>query len=145
MDTNTLGMRVMISRRIILWEQTSRWWRLCMAHMTFRANMWQFQISSCKKNWYQICSVSDKGIDLLENVQRRFTKSVSKLHYLPYTTRLSSLNIPTLSCRRSHIDLCTVYRILHYHTCLDPFFYFSLRTASITLAWSSIYSPQTIC
>jgi hypothetical protein len=75
---------------------------------------------------------TQKGIDLLENVQRRFTKSISKLHYLPYTARLSSLNIPTLSCRRTHIDLCTVYRILHYHTCLDPSCYFSFRTESVT-------------
>ena len=75
---------------------------------------------------------TQKDIDLLENVQRRFTKSISKLHYLPYTARLSSLNIPTLSCRRTHIDLCTVYRILHYHTHLDPPSYFTLRPASIT-------------
>ena len=73
-----------------------------------------------------------KGIDLLENVQQRFTKSISKLHYLPYTARLSSLNIPTLSCRRTHIDFCTVYCILHYHTCLDPSCYFSFRTESVT-------------
>ena len=47
---------------------------------------------------------TQKGIDLLENVQQRFIKSISKLHNLPYTTRLSSLNIPTLSCRHTHID-----------------------------------------
>ena len=43
---------------------------------------------------------TQKDTNLLENVQRRFTKSISKLHYLPYTARLSSLNIPTLACRR---------------------------------------------
>ena len=75
---------------------------------------------------------TQKDIDLLENVQRRYTKSISKLHSLPYTTRLSRLNIPTLSSRRTHIDLCTVYRILHNHTHLDPPFYFTLRPASVT-------------
>ena len=75
---------------------------------------------------------TQKGIDLLENVQRHFIKSISKLHDLPYTTCLSSLNIPTLFCRRTHIDLCTVYRILHYYNCLDPSFHFSFCTESVT-------------
>ena len=75
---------------------------------------------------------TQKDIDLFENVQRRYTKSISKLHNLPYTTRLSRLNIPTLSSRRTHIDLCTVYRILHNHTHLVPPFYFTLRPASVT-------------
>ena len=73
-----------------------------------------------------------KYTDLLENVQRRFTKSISKLHYLPYTARLSSLDIPTLSCRRIRIDLCTVFRILHHFTNLNPIFYFTLRLSSVT-------------
>ena len=38
---------------------------------------------------------TQKDTDLLENVQRRFTKSISKLHYLPYTARLSSSGVAT--------------------------------------------------
>ena len=53
-----------------------------------------------------------KDIDLLENVQRRFTKSIPKLHYLPYTTRLTILHIPSLFCQRNKIDRCRVNRIL---------------------------------
>ena len=48
---------------------------------------------------------TQKDIDLLENVQRRFTKSISKLHYLPYTTRLSSLNIYQLFLVAVHISI----------------------------------------
>ena len=75
---------------------------------------------------------TQKDMELLENVQRRFTKSISKLHYLPYTARLSSLNIPTLSCRRTPIDLCTVFRILHHFTNLNPTIYFTFRLSSVT-------------
>jgi hypothetical protein len=83
---------------------------------------------------------TQKDTDLLENVQRRFTKSISKLHYLPYTARLSSLNIPTLACRRTHIDLCTVFRILHHFTNLNPTIYFTLRLSSVTRG-----HPFTLC
>ena len=65
---------------------------------------------------------------------------LSKLHYLPYTARLSSLNIPTLSCRRSRIDLCTVFRILHHFTNLNPTIYFTLRLSSVTRG-----HPFTLC
>ena len=81
-----------------------------------------------------------KDITLLENVQRRFTKSISKLHNLPYTTRLHSLDIPSLSCRRIQTDLATVYRILHHHTFLEPSLYFTSRLSSITRG-----HPFTLC
>ena len=70
---------------------------------------------------------TQKDTDLLENVQRCFTKSISKLPYLPYTTSLSSLNIPS----RTRIDLCTVFRILHHFTNLNPIIYFTLRLSSL--------------
>ena len=81
-----------------------------------------------------------KNISLLENVQRRFTKTISRLHFSPYPLRLSSLSIPSLAHRRIHIDLCTVYRILHHHIFLDSSVFFSLRTSSITRG-----HPFTLC
>ena len=87
---------------------------------------------------------TEKDKALLENVQRRFTKSISRLHYLPYTTRLSSLNLPSLFCRRTQIDLTTVYRILHHHTCLEPNLFFSLRTASVTRGYALIHSNPKV-
>ena len=84
-------------------------------------------------------------IYLLENVQRRFTKSIPKLHYLPYTTRLTILHLPSLSCRRDQTNLCTVYRILHHHTCFDPsIFFFSFRLISTTRGHPfALYKPYT--
>ena len=81
-----------------------------------------------------------KDIALLEKVQRRFSKSISRLHFLPYLMRLSSLNIPSLSHRRIHIDLCTVYRILHHHIFLESSHFFTLRHTSITRG-----HPFTLC
>ena len=82
---------------------------------------------------------TQKDTDLvLENAQRRFNKSISKLHYLPHTARLSSLNIPTLACRRTHIDPCTVFRILHHFTNLNPTMHFTFRR-------SSRGQPFTLC
>ena len=87
---------------------------------------------------------TQKDTDLLENIQRRSTKSISKLHKLPYTARLSNLNIPTLACRRTHIDLCTVFRILHHFTNLNPTIYFTLRLSSVTRGHPfTLYKPPT--
>ena len=85
---------------------------------------------------------TQKDTDLLENVQRRFTKSISKLHYLPYTARLSCLNIPTLSCRRTRIDLCTVFRYLAPLYQFEPYYLF-YSSSFICHQWSSFHTMQT--
>ena len=81
-----------------------------------------------------------KDIALVEKVQRRFSKAIPKLHFLPYPARLSSLNIPSLAHRRIHIDLCTVYRILHHHIFLVSSDFFTQRHSSITRG-----HPFTLC
>jgi len=73
-----------------------------------------------------------KDTALLEKVQRRFTKSIPALHLLPYSTRLTNLNLQSLALRRTNIDLCTVYRILHRQISLDSTLFFTLRTNSVT-------------
>ena len=45
------------------------------------------------------------GIDLIEQVQRRFTKHLRCLDGVAYTDRLQRLNLPSLELRRLHLDL----------------------------------------
>ena len=71
-----------------------------------------------------------KDIIAIDNVQRRFTKSIPNLHSLPYSSRLKRLNLQSLSTRRSTADLCTVYRILHNLTPLVSSDFFSLRNTA---------------
>jgi len=42
-------------------------------------------------------SMSKKNIDLVEKVQRRFTKRVRRLKYMPYSDRLAHLNLTSLN------------------------------------------------
>ena len=75
---------------------------------------------------------SVKDIDIIENVQRRFTKHFPHLYSLPYSTRLSRLNLSSLLSRRIKSDLYSCYKITHYQTILDPYLYFTPRNTSIT-------------
>ena len=51
-------------------------------------------------------------IDLLESVQRRFTKRLPGYYTLSYRDRLSMLNIDSLEVRRLYLDLVLVYKII---------------------------------
>ena len=59
------------------------------------------------------CPFLTKDIDLLEKVQRRFTRLFSALRDLSYNGRLSFLKLESLYARRLRFDLITVYKILH--------------------------------
>ena len=61
-----------------------------------------------------------KYIDLIEKVQRRFTKRIPHLHKLPYLDRLKTINLPSLELRRLHFDLFYYYKILHNLTDINP-------------------------
>lgn len=61
------------------------------------------------------CPYFVKDVDLLEKVQRRFTKLAPSLRDVPYSTRLEVLNLPTLSARRERGDMIEVYKVLHNH------------------------------
>jgi hypothetical protein len=54
-----------------------------------------------------------KYIDLLEGVQRRFTKKVIGMSNLEYSDRLEALHLPSLEYRRLRGDLIEVYKMLH--------------------------------
>ena len=48
----------------------------------------------------------------IENVQRRATKLLSNIQFLPYTDRLKHLGIPSLEYRRLRADMLQVFKIL---------------------------------
>ena len=54
-----------------------------------------------------------KDIDLLESVQRLFTKRIIGLQSLEYHRRLELLKLPSLEFRRMRGDLIQVYKICH--------------------------------
>jgi hypothetical protein len=52
-------------------------------------------------------------IDLLESVQRKFTKRIPSLSTLTYPERLHKLDLLSLELRRLHFDLINYYKILN--------------------------------
>ena len=54
-----------------------------------------------------------KDVKILEDVQRRATKMVSRLHELPYPTRLCKLKLPTLVYRRRWGDAILVHKLIN--------------------------------
>ena len=68
----------------------------------------------------------------LENVQRRATKLISTLRNLSYPERLQSLNLPSLSYRRSRMDLIMANKILNDLVVVDKDYFFTINTNCIT-------------
>jgi len=56
--------------------------------------------------------VAKHDIELVENVQRRFTKRLCGLLNLLYCDRLTKLELCTLELRRLHLDLLHCYKIV---------------------------------
>ena len=67
-------------------------------------------VSYCTPVWSP-CTIQD--IDLIESVQRSFTKKIPELSTLSYNERLTRLNLPSLELRRLRHDLLFCYKILH--------------------------------
>ena len=59
------------------------------------------------------CPFKKKDRDIIEKVQRHFTKRVAGMNTLPYEERLRSLNLPSLAYRRIRGDLIETYKIVH--------------------------------
>jgi len=60
-----------------------------------------------------------KDIDLIEKVQRRFTKRPFGLKDLTYKERLVRLNLPSLELRRLYLDLILCYKIVFGLVCVN--------------------------
>ena len=68
-------------------------------------------------------------IDLLESVQRRFSKRILAISALPYATRLNLLDLQPLELRRLHFDLVNYYKILNGLSPLNPQHYFIVQNS----------------
>jgi len=73
-----------------------------------------------------------KYIDVLERVQRKFSKRIPCLSSLTYKERLARLNLLPLELRRLHFDLIFYYKIFNNRSALeiDQFFTFHTPLAS---------------
>jgi len=69
-------------------------------------------------------------IDLIEQVQRRFTKRLKGFRHYPYEKRLQLLNIPKLETRRLQQDLIWCYKILFGHVSVNRDTFFELRVSA---------------
>ena len=54
---------------------------------------------------------TQKDINILESIQRRFTRMISGMAGLSYEERLTLLELPTLEDRRTKLDVIQAYRI----------------------------------
>lgn len=61
-----------------------------------------------------------KDINMLENVQRRYTKRIPGLRDLSYQDRLKSLGLHSLEYQRLECDLVMAFKILNNFTPLNP-------------------------
>ena len=74
-------------------------------------------VSYCSQVWNFVLR---QNIDLIERVQRRYTKSIRGLRDLSYSDRLSSLGALTLENHRLFNDMVTEYESLHSITNFSP-------------------------
>ena len=70
--------------------------------------------------------------DLLESVQRGFTKRVKAISKLTYSERLGIFHLEPLELRRLRYDLVQYYKILNNLTPLNPAVYFKLHYPPIS-------------
>lgn len=73
-----------------------------------------------------------KDIDLVENVQRRYTKRIPGLSHLSYPQRLNILSLDSLEYRRLIFDLEMTFNIIKNNSPLkfDDFFRFAPATST---------------
>lgn len=78
------------------------------------------------------CPFYVRDIDLLEKVQRRFTRILPDFREAPYRDRLAHYNLLSLYARRLLLDLTYVYKIIHGHIDVDANLFFSVNTDTRT-------------
>ena len=71
-----------------------------------------------------------RDIDLLEQVQRRFTKRLQGLHHYSYEQRLQLLHLQKLETRRRVHDLIWCYKILFGYINVDRDALFDMRVST---------------
>jgi hypothetical protein len=85
-------------------------------------------------------------IELLESVQRSFSKCLPSLSYLTYAERLAVLSIETLELRRLRFDLIFYYRVFNHLTPFDPDSVFTIYSPTNCLCSNEpfIFKPITV-
>jgi hypothetical protein len=78
-----------------------------------------------------------KYIDLIERVQRKFTKRIPCLQSMCYLERLSCINLQSLELRRLHFDLFYYYKIMKRLTPTDPDVFFTYHVPLVSLRQSA--------
>jgi hypothetical protein len=73
-----------------------------------------------------------KDIEILERVQRRFTRILPVFRHLSYRDRLTKYGLSSLHARRLAADLTCVFKIFHGFTNIDPSYLFQLNVDSRT-------------
>ena len=84
-----------------------------------------------------------KDIDLIEKVQRSFTKRMPGMKDLSYRERLLALGLKSLEYRRIEFDLIATFNIIHGHNgflCSD---FFKLNNAITRCHDFKIFVPRT--
>jgi len=71
-----------------------------------------------------------RDIELIEQVQRRFTKRLSGLSGYSYDERLKLLNLDSLQYRRIRFDIIMCYKIIFGLVCIDRDEFFQLRLST---------------
>ena len=84
-----------------------------------------------------------KEIDLIEKVQRRFTKRLRGCKSLTYEARLVRLGIPSLELRRLHLDLIYCYKLVFGLIRLDTDKFIDFSPVSATRGHAyKLYKPR---
>jgi ribonuclease P/MRP protein subunit RPP40 len=84
-----------------------------------------------------------QDIQLLERVQRRFTRMVHGLGGLPYEQRLQRLNLTTIETRHIRADLLEAFKIIRGKEKLDPTTFFTFSSYSRTKGHQyKLYKPR---
>ena len=71
-----------------------------------------------------------RDVDLIENVQRKFTKFIPGMFHKSYQERLIHANLITLEERRIYLDLILLFKIIHRHVELDTDHFFTFSSAN---------------
>jgi len=86
-----------------------------------------------------------KDINIIENVQRRFTKRLRGLYNMSYDERLSYLQLERLEARRIRTDVITAYKIIFHKTILNPRDFFSMTNCPIDTRGHPYKLLQPLC
>ena len=86
------------------------------------------------------CQIGE--IDLVESVQRRFTKRLPGLKHLSYPDRLKQLGLKSLELRRLHQDMILTYKIMHGLVRVNRQHFFDLKSDRTRNNGLSIYKRK---